>query len=208
MFARSAPLLARTLAVLALLVAAVPGCARERAAAEPPDSVAAGAVLDGAPLDVVPLHGAAPAGPKRLERADGGPPQVGAAQVTPAQFRGLRWLVGSWRGRMGDGTYFYERYAVANDSTVVMSSFGDSTFARATRTDSVVLRAGQLRFDRATAVRVDSAGVDFVANSNGTSSFLWTPKPPGWTATLRGTHRDGRPYTVVYEMEPFTPPGG
>ena len=183
-------LVARPAAVGLLLALALHGCARERAAAQPPDSALVSAALDGATLD----------GPAT---------QPAPAQVTPAQFGGLRWLAGTWRGRMPDGAYFYERYAFANDSTIAVSYFADSTLARQSRADSVVLRGGRVHFERATAVRLDSAGVDFATGAGGASGFVWSPRgKAGWVATLRGTKGDGSPYTVVYEMEPFPPPGG
>ena len=189
---RSAPPLVRALPALALL-GALAGCGGERASAEPLDSASVGAVLDGAALDVA----TAPA-----PHAHGT-----TAQVTAAQFARLRWLAGSWRGRMPDGKHFYERYAFVNDSTIAVSYFADSTFARATGADSVVLRDGRVRFCGATAVRVDDAGVDFTG-ATGASGFAWSLRAPGWRATLRRTGRDGRPYSVVYEMTPVAPVGG
>jgi hypothetical protein len=200
---------ARLLAVLGLLLAALPGCTRERAAAEPPDSALVSAALDGATLDGPAQAAAAPAAPAPAAPAQAAPPQVTPAQVTPAQFGGLRWLAGTWRGRMPDGKYFYERYAFANDSTIAVSYFADSTLARQSGADSVVLRGGRLGFDRATAVRVDDTGVDFAMGASGESGFVWSPRGrAGWVATLRGRNAAGRPYTVVYRMEPYTPTGG
>src|SRR5688500_206734 len=46
-----------------------------------------------------------------------------ALRVTPAQFRDLRWLEGTWRGRMSNGKYFYERYERVNDSTIRIIHF-------------------------------------------------------------------------------------
>jgi hypothetical protein len=198
-------LTARVAPLWLLLAAALPGCTRQQAAAEPPDSALVSAALDGATLD----------GPASVAGAQ--PARAQPAQVTARQFAGLRWLVGTWRGRMPDGKHFYERYAFANDSTIAVSYFADSTLASQRGADSVVLRGGRLRFDRATAVRVDSTGVDFAMGAGGASGFVWSPRGTagqgwrggrGWVATLRGTKGDGSPYTVVYEMEPFTPPGG
>ena len=187
------------------LTIALPGCTRGGAAAEPPDSALVSAALDGAALEGPAQAAAAPATP-----AQPAPAQATPAQITPAQFAGLRWLAGTWRGRMPDGKHFYERYAFADDSTIAVSYFADSTLARQRGADSVVLRGGRLRFDRATAVRVDGTGVDFAMGAGGASGFVWSPRGKageGWVATLRGRKGDGQPYTVVYEMEPFTPPG-
>jgi hypothetical protein len=121
------------------------------------------------------------------------------------QFAQLRWLVGSWRGRESSGKYFYERYHLANDSTLQMTGYADSTFAKAKPGDSVRLRGGQVRYENVVATRLDPSGVAF-ATPSGNFGFTWVRTPSGWTATLRQTDASGRDRTTVYQMEPYKPP--
>ena len=70
------------------------------------------------------------------------PVSPAAGQYTPVDFAHLGWLVGSWRGRLPDGGSFYERYRLLDDSTIAMRGYADSTFARATDSARITLRAG------------------------------------------------------------------
>jgi hypothetical protein len=117
--------------------------------------------------------------------------------VTVSHFAGLRWLVGSWRGRMPDGGSFYEDYAFANDSTMVVRTFADSTFGLATETDSIVLRQGVVSYGPARATRVEAGRVDFARVANPATGFTFIrTEGGGWTAAIRNPSR-----TVVYVME-------
>jgi hypothetical protein len=128
-----------------------------------------------------------------------------AGRYTPQDFARLRWLDGSWRGRLPDGGYFYERYRVVNDSTIAMRGFPDSLFARVTDSSSISLRGGTVASEGGTrwvATRLDSSAVDFASERNAANNFTWTRESADrWTATLRSTDRDGRPRTIVYPME-------
>lgn len=125
-----------------------------------------------------------------------------AATITTAQFGSLRWLNGDWRGRMPDGKAFHERYRFANDSTIIVTSFGDdSTFKRATQTDTIALRSGVVRQGAATLTRVSEQGLSFANLSNTASNYDFARLPGGsWTATIYGA-KDGKPTKVVYHMQ-------
>jgi hypothetical protein len=123
------------------------------------------------------------------------------ATVDAAAFGALRWLAGTWRGRMPDGRAFHERYAVVDDSTMTIAHLADSTLARVTGADTIALRGGTLRHGAAVAVRVDSASVAFVGDARARTGFTFTRAGAGWTADIHGRDRAGAPREVRYHME-------
>jgi hypothetical protein len=123
------------------------------------------------------------------------------AGVTAAQFARLRWLDGTWRGRLPDGRAFYERYRVVDDSTLQMASFQDSTLATSREGDRLALRGGTVRYEDVVATRLDASGIAFV-HPGGRSGFDWTRAGDGWTATLWRLDAAGRRTTTVYPMTP------
>ena len=132
------------------------------------------------------------------------PAQAGAADATvrvdPARFATLRWLEGTWRGRLPNGGWFYERYAFADDSTIAVSHLRDSTLALEREGARVTLRGGDVRYENARATRLDARGVDFAGT--GAHRFTWAPNGDGtWDATIHGVDRAGKPYTLAYHME-------
>jgi hypothetical protein len=131
--------------------------------------------------------------------------QPAAGRYSLQDFRRLRWLEGSWRGKLPDGGHFYERYRVLNDSTIVMRGFADSTFASATDSARITLRGGTVADEggaRWVATRLDSSAVDFASERDASNNFTWVRESPDrWTATLRSTDRQGHAQTTVYPME-------
>ncbi len=128
----------------------------------------------------------------------GAPP----ARVTLAQFRDARWLEGTWRGRMPNGKYFYERYTRLDDSTIQILHFPDSTLAASKEGDSITLRGGIVRNGRAAAIRFDAKGIDFAAPPRTTPQYTFVPSAGGrWTATIHPAGQGGQP--IVYQMEQF-----
>jgi hypothetical protein len=141
-----------------------------------------------------------------------GADSAGGANVKPAsghyslpEFARLRWLEGSWRGRLPDGGYFYERYHALDDSTIVMHGFTDSTFARTTDSSRITLRGGTVASEggsRWEAISLDSSSVDFVSTRAASNGFIWTRESPDkWKATLRSEDKQKRPVTTIYQME-------
>ena len=124
------------------------------------------------------------------------------ATVTPAQFRDLRWLEGTWRGQLPDSGYFYERYTRVNDSTIRVLHFPDSTLAASNEEDSITFRSGVVRHGEAIAIRFDSAGIDFARPTASTPQFTFQPAGDHWTATI---HRPGGAQPIVYQMRRFGP---
>lgn len=81
----------------------------------------------------------------------------------------------------------------------------DSTFARATDSARITLRAGTITDEGSepwVATRIDSKGVDFASVVNKFNNFTWARESPGrWTATLRSIDAQGRGRTTVYPMD-------
>ena len=131
-------------------------------------------------------------------------------RFTVQQFSTLRWVEGTWRGRLPDGGAFYERYRVVDDSTIAMQSFADSTLTVTSDSGRIALRDGTIADEggaaRWGATRVDSTGVEFAPMTGATNGFTWTKdRGDRWTATLIWTDKDGRLRTVVYPMERIAP---
>lgn len=122
-----------------------------------------------------------------------------------ADFQRLRWLEGRWEGRMEDDTKFYEQYRFVDDSTIVMHSFRDSTFAQASDSSRITLRgdtvASEAGASRWVAERLDTLGVEFAPDRAAINYFAWSRESPdSWTATLRWTDRDGRVRRAAYAL--------
>ncbi len=121
------------------------------------------------------------------------------------QFAKLKWLAGDWRGTMPDGTPFFERYDLLNDTTIRMWSFADSTFSTVSDSsmliwsDSLIVIMSDT--PSAVAERIDSAGVHFAPLQPGRNKYSWRPTAGGWNATLYTADGPNAP-TIVYEMRP------
>ena len=176
---------ARTFTFAAVLAASLAAC---RAETRPADSAATGAST----------AAASPAA------ATPGTSTV-AGKFAIADFAHLRFLDGSWRGKLPDGKYFYERYRIVDDSTFAQQGFTDSTYATANDSSRISLRGTTVAVEAASrweATRLDATGVDFTSLKTPTSSFTWTPKSADkWTATIKSVGSDGQARSTVYEME-------
>jgi hypothetical protein len=128
-------------------------------------------------------------------------------RVSPAQFHSLAWLEGRWRGRTDRGQWFYESYALVNDSTLATHTYPDSTFAAPTDSSEIRLRGSEVVSQsgrkRWLAAALDSSHVRFVPVAGARNTFTWRRQSPDvWTATLRWPAKIGRrTRTVVYRME-------
>ena len=129
-------------------------------------------------------------------------PAASAARATAAQFRGLNWLEGTWRGRMSNGKYFYERYERVNDSTMRIIHFPDSTLKTRGETETIALRGGTIRHGQANAIRFAAHEIAFARPTQATPDFTFTRTGTGWTATI---HRADGPATV-YQMQRWAAP--
>lgn len=121
-----------------------------------------------------------------------------------ADFAKLRWLEGSWAGSATDESPIYARYHVANDSTIEIVYFRDSTFAQQFGTGRVYLAVGRIYHTfgsgRWGATNVDSAGVFFIPQVNAHNTFAWNyQSPDAWTLTQR-SGASGHERVTVYHM--------
>lgn len=129
---------------------------------------------------------------------------------TASQFQQLRWLDGRWKGRMEDDKDFYEQYRFLDDSTIVMHSFQDSTFAQMGDSARITLRGGIVANEGGTArwvaERLDTLGVEFAPDSGATNYFVWSRESPSsWKATLRWIDADGKSQRVEYGLQRLNP---
>lgn len=135
-------------------------------------------------------------------------PKPNAATVTQDQFGGLKWLEGYWRGAAPGGPPFYERYVFADDSSISMYVFSDSTFAAPNDSAKVTLRAGTLRDSGRTASwvasHIDSTRVDFAPEWGATNTFTWQKDGDSWTATIESGSGNSKSI-AVYRMRRATP---
>ena len=133
-------------------------------------------------------------------------------RVTRADLARLRWIAGTWRG-VGDGQApFYERYRFADDSTLLVETFADSTLARVTETARYELRGGRLADDGElwVAVAIDARSVQFapVPGGGARNDFAWRRQgPDAWVADLHWPARGVSPERVrKYYLTRWAPP--
>jgi hypothetical protein len=123
----------------------------------------------------------------------------------PSDFMKLRWLEGTWEGTAPGETTIYERFHLANDSTLEISYFSDPELAHETGNGRVYLSVGRIYHTfgpgRWGASHVDNDGVFFIPQVNARNTFQWTPQSPdAWTATLR-SGASGHERVSVYQMK-------
>lgn len=121
----------------------------------------------------------------------------------------MRWILGTFRGAGDEGTAqepFYERYSLADDSTLVVESFKDSSLTGAIdstrfelRGDSLSNRAGGPRW---TAGKVSADSVTFVPRERAHNSFTWRRggDESYWMAVIITPRPDGTLNRRVYRM--------
>jgi hypothetical protein len=132
-------------------------------------------------------------------------PVPAAARLALADFRKLKWLEGSWRGRTEGGGAFYERYRVINDSTIAMGAY-DSTFKVKTDSAMIGLRKGAVIDEgggpRWYATRLDSTMVEFQNPNDAKRRFNWTRESKDrWTARLYLPDSLGKEKITIYPLE-------
>ena len=139
---------------------------------------------------------------------DSAAPAAVAADTTSAVLAAnamsqLRWLDGSWRGSGNEQAPFYERYRVADDSTMVVEGFPDSTFATANDTSQLQLRGGRLSLvgqsgSRWVATALSESEVTFAPAARATNGFTWRRESAdAWTAIMRSRSAGDRIYRLT-----------
>lgn len=152
--------------------------------------------------------------PATLRAQAGSPSQPAAARLSTRDLARLRWIVGDWRGTGVDGTTqasFFERYRFADDSTLLVETFSDSTWRTLTETSRWELRGGRLTNTgtgaRWIAVKLDERAVDFAPLARARNSFRWARvagdrgRPAEWRATISWTDAAGTRQQRFYRME-------
>jgi len=169
-----------------------------------PTATPALAALALAACDPPPRTAAAPA-PAAAPPSAAASPQA-PARITAAEFRRLRWIEGSWRGSGVGHAAFYERYRFADDSTLIVDTFPDSTLSTVSESTRFELRGGTLGNAGTTvrwvASRLDERAVDFVPVAGARNTFTWRfESPDRWTALLHWPASDTRPARdATYDM--------
>jgi len=125
-------------------------------------------------------------------------------------FRKLRWMAGTWKATAPGEQTHYERYKFANDSTIEITYYSDSSLARESGSGRVYLSVGRIYHTfgpgRWGATSIDANGVYFVPQDNARNTFAWNhSSPDAWTATIR-TGYSGRERVTVYQLERVGPP--
>lgn len=128
-----------------------------------------------------------------------------------ANLRALKWITGTWRGSGVGQAPFYERYRLADDSTLVVESFADSTLRTVSEVTRFALRdsaltslpgasgeppAGVARW-YGSALSNDS--VRFEPLTGARNSFVWARGTTAneWLARLTWPATGDRPARVV-----------
>lgn len=129
-----------------------------------------------------------------------------AVVVSKEQLSSLRWLEGTWRGTGGGVPTFVEGYKFANDTTIDISFYADSTATKVSTTGKIVLTSGQLFYSgngtEYVATKISPTSVTFVPKgTNGKNVFeLTMTSPTKWTASLKGGTGEVTPPVVTYTM--------
>ena len=129
------------------------------------------------------------------------PKTIAAADLTK-----LRWIEGSWRGTGDIDKPFYERYKFENDTTLVVESFADEKFDKATDVSRFELKDG--RFGKtegeagSVATALDDSSITFSPLGKARNSFTWQRESAdAWKAVLNWREADGTPKERVYRIE-------
>jgi len=117
----------------------------------------------------------------------------------------LQWMEGRWRGTGPGEAPFYEAYHFANDSTLEITYYADSSFGRTTGTGRVYLSVGRIYHTTGPgqwgATKIDQTGAYFVPERNAHNTFAWTYESnDSWTSVLRSS-ATGQERVRVYRMK-------
>jgi hypothetical protein len=120
-------------------------------------------------------------------------------------FRKLRWIEGRWKATSPGEQTYYERCKFVNDSTIEITYYGDSAFARETGSGRVYLSVGRVYHTfgpgRWGATSVDANGIYFIPQDNAHNTFAWNhSSADAWTATIRSGY-SGRERVTVFQLE-------
>ena len=126
--------------------------------------------------------------------------------ITAADLTKLRWIEGSWRGTGDIDKPFYERYKFESDTTLMVESFPDEKFEKATEVDRFVLKDGHFgKFggeSGSVASALDDNSITFEPTGKARNSFRFQRESADtWKAILNWKEADGTSKERVYKME-------
>jgi hypothetical protein len=155
------------------------------------------------------MAAAVPTSSAAAQRSQRGQPKT---PFGPNDFGKFRQLEGTWKATSPGEKTYYERYHFANDSTIEITYYSDSTFSKETGNGRVYLSVGRVYHTfgpgRWGATSVDSTGAYFVPQVNAQNSFAWSfQSPDSWTATMRSGF-SGRERVTVYTLDRVKAPSG
>jgi hypothetical protein len=114
-----------------------------------------------------------------------------AAAIQPRALTQLPWLIGTFRGTGADGTVqdaFFERYSLADDSTLIVESFKDSTLAGPVDSTRYEVRRDSLTnpgAHRYIATSITPDSITFGPLVGVKNGFLWRKgDSSAWTAVI------------------------
>jgi len=121
----------------------------------------------------------------------------------------LKWLEGSWAGTSVGERPMYARYHFANDSTIDITYYGDSTFTRQSGGGRVYLSVGRVYYTfgpgRWGASHIADDGIFLVPQVSAQNTFGWKQESPdSWTSTMR-SGVSGHDRVIVYQMRRISP---
>jgi hypothetical protein len=116
----------------------------------------------------------------------------------------IHWIEGRWRGSAQGQAPFFEQYRFANDSTLEITYFADSSFTNTSGRGRVYLTVGRIYHATGPSLwgasKVDTAGIFFVPQKNASNTVSWSFQSPDlWTATLRSS-ATGHEQVTIYQM--------
>ena len=113
------------------------------------------------------------------------------ASIPEGALTQLPWLLGTFRGTGIEGTAqepFFERYTLADDSTLIVESFKDSTLAGAVDTSRFEVRRDSLTSvgaSRYIATSISPDSINFGPLTGVKNGFIWKKgDSSAWTAVI------------------------
>lgn len=124
--------------------------------------------------------------------------------ITTAELAKLKWIEGSWKGTGDIDKPFYERYKFENDTTLLVETFPDEKFEKASESDRFELKNGEFgKFvdgGGSVAIALDDNSVTFAPRSKGNIFKFQRETPDTWKAILTWRDANGNPKERNYLM--------
>jgi hypothetical protein len=125
------------------------------------------------------------------------------AQVSVADFKRFHWIIGRWSGsgtgRLAQTRPFFEEYTLRDDSTIVMKSYGDVSFAgTVNETHELSVRDGVMRSGTSIATLFAGDSVQFMSARGGGRPYVFARRTPDrWEAVFGGAEPTPGTYVMT-----------